>query len=105
VRILAAAFQSARGLSGQYGNKVTVEELAAAIHNAGQDKRSKLSSFRRRLPNRRRLANYSQMGLPNQSGTAEFNACRIKDYACNVVRAVNEKICKIFFTSMSHRPG
>lgn len=80
VRILAAAFGSARSLSSSYGSTVTVEELAAAIHNAGAGQSSAsvdctVSSGWKTMP---------KWGCPINPGTAEFNACRIRDYACNV---------------------
>jgi hypothetical protein len=80
VRILAAAFTSARSLSAQYGARVTVEELAAAIHNAGagQSAASVDCSPSTGWPT------IPKWGCPINPGTAEFNACRIKDYACNV---------------------
>lgn len=80
VRILAAAFTSARSLSAQYGARVTVEELAAAIHNAGagQSAASVDCSAGTGWPT------IPKWGCPINPGTAEFNACRIKNYACNV---------------------
>ena len=80
VRILKAAFVSAQSLKPQYGNTVTVEELAAAIHNAGagQSAKSVDCSSATGWPT------IPKWGCPINPGTAEFNACRIKNYACNV---------------------
>lgn len=80
VRILAAAFASARSLSTQYGSRVTVEELAAAIHNAGAGQSAasvdcSTGSGWQTIP---------KWGCPINPGTAQFNACSIKSYACNV---------------------
>ena len=80
VRILAAAFGSARSLSGSYGSTVTVNELAAAIHNAGagQSARSADCNASSGWPT------IPKWGCPINPGTAEFNACAIRNYACNV---------------------
>lgn len=80
VRILAAAFSSARSLSSSYGSTVTVNELAAAIHNAGAGQSSRsadcnTSSGWPTIP---------KWGCPINPGTAQFNACAIRNYACNV---------------------
>lgn len=80
VRILKAAFDSARSLLPSYGSTVTVEELAAAIHNAGAGQSSasvscKVSDGWPKIP---------KWGCPIDPGTAKFNACAIRNYACNV---------------------
>lgn len=80
VRILAAAFSSARSLSSSYGSTVTVGELAAAIHNAGPGQSAAsadctVSSGWKTMP---------MWGCPINPGTKEFNACSIRAYACNV---------------------
>ena len=80
VRILATAFNSARSLSGSYGSTVTVNELAAAIHNAGagQSARSADCDAASGWPT------IPKWGCPINPGTAQFNACAIRNYACNV---------------------
>ncbi len=80
VRILAAAFNSARSLSASYGSTVTVNELAAAIHNAGagQSARSADCNAASGWPT------IPKWGCPINPGMAEFNACAIRNYACNV---------------------
>lgn len=80
VRILQTAFTSARSLTTRYGSRVTVEELAAAIHNAGYGQSTtsvdcSTSSGWLTIP---------KWGCPINPGTAQFNACNIKNYACNV---------------------
>ena len=81
VRILAAAFASARSLSSQhYGSTVTVNELAAAIHNAG-DHQSATSVD---CTSGSGWPVIPKWGCPISPGSAEFNACAIRSYACNV---------------------
>lgn len=80
VRILAAAVSSANSMSATYGSTVTVNELAAAIHNAGAGQSSasadcSVSAGWKTIP---------KWGCPINPGSAAFNACSIKNYACNV---------------------
>ena len=84
-KILAKAYASGQSLKSQYGNTVTVYELAAAIHNAGAGQSSasadcNASSGWPSIP---------KWGCPINPGSAEFNACDIRDYACDVGACVN----------------
>lgn len=84
-KILAQAYNSAQSLKSQYGNTVTMYELAAAIHNAGAGQSSasadcNASSGWPSIP---------KWGCPINPGSAEFNACDIRNYACDVGACVN----------------
>jgi hypothetical protein len=84
-KMLAKAYSSAQTLSSQYGNTVTVYELAAAIHNAGSGQSGtsadcNASSGWPSIP---------KWGCPINPGSAAFNACDIRDYACSVGACVN----------------
>jgi hypothetical protein len=83
-RILAKAYADAQSLKAQYGNTVTVAELAAAIHNAGKGQST--SSVDCKSPD---WPTIPKWGCPINPGTAQFNACDIRDYACDVGACVN----------------
>ena len=79
-RILAAAYSTAQSLKAKYGNRVTVNELAAAIHNAGAGE----SAASVDCSSASGWPTIPKWGCPINPGNAQFNACAIRDYACNV---------------------
>ena len=80
VRILSSAYSSAKSLKQQYGGTVSVDELAAAIHNAG--KGQSMSSIDCKPSTG--WPTVPMWGCPINPGATEFNACAIRNYACNV---------------------
>lgn len=80
MRILTDAYLAAQVKKSLYGNTVTVNELAAAIHNAGdgQSAQSVDCSPSTGWPV------IPKWGCPINPGSAQFNACAIRNYACNV---------------------
>ncbi len=80
VRILAAAVSSATSMKSAYGSTVTVNELAAAIHNAGAGQSSASGDCNAASG----WPTIPKWGCPINPGSAAFNACSIKSYACNV---------------------
>ncbi len=84
-RILAQAYGSAQALASQYGNTVTVNELAAAIHNAGSGQ----STASVDCNSSTGWPSIPKWGCPINPGSAQFNACDIRDYACDVGACVN----------------
>lgn len=79
-KILAQAFSSASGMIGAYGSTTTKNALAAAIYNAGttqstQSVDCKPSDGWPVIP---------KWGCPINPGTATFNACSIRKYACDM---------------------
>lgn len=90
VRILKSSYVSAQSLVSKYGNTVTVNELAAAIHNAGPGD----SAASSQVSGKGCLTSEGwkvipKWGCPIAPGEAEFNACDIRDYACDVGACVN----------------
>lgn len=79
IRILTDAYLQAQIKKSLYGNTVTVNELAAAIHNAGAGQSTESADCKQ--PDWPVIPKW---GCPINPGTAQFNACAIKDYACNV---------------------
>ncbi|MBP5993670.1 MAG: transglycosylase SLT domain-containing protein [Candidatus Moranbacteria bacterium] len=78
--ILQNAFSSASSMIGAYGSTTTRQALAAAIYNggAGQSGKSVDCSTSDGWPV------IPKWGCPINPGTAKFNACAIRRYACNM---------------------
>lgn len=78
--ILAKAFSSASSMMGTYGSTTTRQALAAAIYNGGvgQSGKSVDCSTADGWPV------IPKWGCPINPGTAAFNACAIRRYACNM---------------------
>ena len=83
--ILAAAYASASSMIGPYGTTVTLDELAAAIYNAGVVQ-STASADCTPLTG---WPTIPKWGCPINPGTATYNACYIRDYACDVGACLN----------------
>ncbi len=79
-KILQQAFSSASSMIGAYGSTTTQQALAAAIYNAGAGQSSKSADCKPAdgwpvIP---------KWGCPINPGTATFNACSIRKYACDM---------------------
>lgn len=79
-KILAQAFSAATSMQGAYGSTTKKEALAAAIYNGGvgQSGKSVDCSTADGWPV------IPKWGCPINPGTATFNACSIRKYACNM---------------------
>lgn len=77
---LSSAYSSAQGMMGQYGGTVTQSELAAAIYNGGQGQ----STASADCTSSSGWPTIPKWGCPINPGSAQFNACAIRDYACDV---------------------
>lgn len=78
--ILKQAFSSASSMIGAYGSTTSQQALAAAIYNAGSGQSSKSADCKTSdgwpvIP---------KWGCPINPGTATFNACSIRKYACDM---------------------
>jgi hypothetical protein len=80
MRILIAAYLAAQVKKSLYGNTVTVNELAAAIHNAGDGQSAQSADCNPSTG----WPVIPKWGCPINPGSAQFNACAIRNYACNV---------------------
>jgi len=79
-RILKSSYDTAKSMSSQYGKTVTVMELTGAIYNGGQGQSGASSDCKTSdgwpvIP---------KWGCPINPGTATFNACSIRSYACDI---------------------
>lgn len=79
-KILARAFSSASSMIGVYGSTTTQQALAAAIYNGGIEQSGKSVDCKTSdgwpvIP---------KWGCPINPGTATFNACAIRKYACSM---------------------
>lgn len=79
-KILQQSFSSASSMIGAYGSTTTQQALAAAIYNGGVGQSSKSADCKASdgwpvIP---------KWGCPINPGTATFNACSIRKYACDM---------------------
>lgn len=79
-RILKQAYTEANSLKSEYGSTVTEHEIAAAIYNAGKGQSTASADCQSSTG----WPTIPKWGCPINPGTAEFNACDIRDYACDV---------------------
>ncbi len=78
--ILKTSYSVALSKVGSYGGTVTAIELAAAIYNGGSGQSTASSDCSASTG----WKTMPKWGCPINPGSAQFNACAIRSYACNV---------------------